>query len=363
MARSYKIEGRSLFVDNGDGNGFQNKGNAGSTSNRELIRQITEENQNSGAGGSATDGKIKLTPTTTISSGGSTSLRYPEQINENTDYVTFAFYNYDSPFGRAEGEALNLVSGQDAFDFYNYSGKGREEGANKNAAKDLKKIILYMPEDIQSQYGANWGGAEFGTAAVGAMRAYGGESARPDVALGSLGGMGKTALYKNVLDQINKFTGSNINLNQFMGSVSGTILNPNTELLYEGGTLRTFSLSFKLTPKRKEEAIVIKQICNTFKKAMLPSYGGQAFGIIKAPNLITIPKLCQVTYMSGNNINSNLPAYKLCAITGVDVNYTADGAYATYEGGYPVSTKLTVGFKETKLLYDIDIDDKGGDSY
>ena len=41
--RKYKINNRSLFVDNGDGKGFQNKGNASSTANQALIKQIDSE--------------------------------------------------------------------------------------------------------------------------------------------------------------------------------------------------------------------------------------------------------------------------------------------------------------------------------
>ena len=154
-------------------------------------------------------------------------------------------------------------------------------------------------------------------------------------------------------------TGSNISLDQFMGSVSGTILNPNTEMLYQGGDLRTFALTFKMTPKNNSEAVKIKTICNTFKKAMLPSIGGQSFFGSEAVSLLKIPNLCQVTYMRGSKIHEYLPVYKLCAIAGVDVNYTPDGAYATYEGGSPVSTQLTVSFKETKLLFSNDVNLSG----
>jgi len=299
------------------------------------------------------DNTIRLSPKTTTNSGSNT-LRYPnEMIDGDTDYVTFGFYEYNPPFGKGEGQGgLTDFDAANAYNFYNASGIGRED--NKFKAAGFKSIVLYMPEDIQSQYGARWGGAEFGTAAVGAMRTFGGELPSSDVAVDAAKGVLKTAFYQKTIDSINKFTGSNINVNQFMGGVSGTILNPNTELLYEGTEMRTFSLSFKMTPKSNIEASEIKRICNTFKKAMLPDIGGQTlFG--KATSLLKIPKLCQVQFMSGPELHRYLPAYKLCAITGVDVNYTADGAYATYAGGSPVSTKLTVSFKETKILFSNDI--------
>jgi hypothetical protein len=301
-----------------------------------------------------TSGVTNLKPSVTRNSNG--ALRYPYEmtIDRETDYVTFEFYKYNPPFGKGQQENrfnFSSVGENNAYTFYNSSGV-RNDKQTKNGA--LPPIVLYMPEDIQSQYGANWGGAEFGTAAVAMMRTFGTEAGGPGVTFSAAAGLAKSKFYDETLKAINSFTGSNIDLNQFMGSVSGTILNPNTEMLYQGTNLRTFSLSFKMTPKDEPEAIKIKQICNTFKKAMLPSLGGQTlFG--ESVALLKIPDLCQVTFMRGGGRHEYLPIYKLCAIAGVDVNYTADGAYATYKGGSPVSTKLTISFKEMKILFQNDI--------
>ena len=304
-------------------------------------------------------GSIKLKLPSVNNSSASTSLRYPYDITASeTDYVTFEFFEYNPPFGKGQGQGgLDTFSASTAYNFYNASGS--QANAKSAKALGLESIILYMPEDIQAQYGSRWGGADFGTAAVGIMRGFGGKLPAPDVAFSATGGMIKSKFYDTVLKGINNMTGSNISLDQFMGSVSGTILNPNTEMLYQGGDLRTFALTFKMTPKNNSEAVKIKTICNTFKKAMLPSIGGQSFFGSEAVSLLKIPNLCQVTYMRGSKIHEYLPVYKLCAIAGVDVNYTPDGAYATYEGGSPVSTQLTVSFKETKLLFSNDVNLSG----
>ena len=291
-------------------------------------------------------------------------LRYPHNfsIASTSDYITFEFYEYTPPFGSGEGEGLsNLganLTAKDGYDLYNLSGLAKD---NK-ASKDVKPIVMYMPEDLQSQYGSRWGGADFATAAVGAMRIMGGKANIPTLP-GNIAGSVKNIVFNEALKQINEYTGSSINLNQMLGSITGTILNPNTEMLYQGQDLRTFSLSFKMTPRTDKEAKVIKQICNTFKKASMPYIGGQAiFGTFKAHNLLKVPLVCQVTFMNGNKVHEYLPQYKLCAISGVEVNYTPDGAYATVgKDGSPVSTQLSVSFKETKILFgnDINIDETG----
>lgn len=312
--------------------------------------------------------KIKI-KAPTVRPSQSDVLRYPFnfKIDPQSDYVIFEFFEYMPPFGRGAGESLGTLAenltAKSGYELYNISGV---VGENTTKSKDVDPIIMYMPEDLQSQYGSRWGGADFGTSAVGAMRTFGGKAnLDPGLLTSSAAGMVKNTIYNETLKLINEYVspGSSINLNQMLGAISGTILNPNTEMLYQGQDLRTFSLTFKMTPRTDQEAIAIKKICNRFKKASMPYIGGQALGDqIKAPNLLKVPLVCQVTFMNGNNIHEYLPQYKLCAISGVEVNYTPDGAYATVgRKGSPVSTQLSLNFKETKILFgnDINIEDKG----
>ena len=59
--------------------------------------------------------------------------------------------------------------------------------------------------------------------------------------------------------------------------------------------------------------------------------------------------------MTGNKLNPYVTQYKPCAITNVNINYTPDGSYATYEDGSPVATMLQVQFKELKLVFEDEI--------
>lgn len=287
-------------------------------------------------------------------------LKYPkeEAIDATSDYVVFEFYDYNPPFGRPQNGEPTIPEGAFAgratpsFKDYNNS------VVAKSPAK-LPGIILYMPEDIQSQYSQKWGGADFGSFAAGLLKLAGTTPNLSDVVENTIG-VGKNAVFKGIQELTNKLSGSNISLNQTLGGISGTIMNPNTEMMYDGPNIRTFSLKFKLVPYSSEEAEEIRRICNTFKKAMLPSFGGQAlFGSVQAPNLITIPKVCQVTFMKGNSPHPYLSQYKTCAIDNVSVNYTADGSYATYKDGSPVATELTVSFKEMKNIFAEEIVESG----
>ena len=311
---------------------------------------------------------IKKTPT------GPGTLRYPSDpaaLDGTSDYVSFGFYKYAPPFGGGR-DTPNQAGGGSTTKLSSATGYGNYQNSNDryyaNPSTDVKPIILYMPEDIQSQFGAGWNAAGFGAAAAGLLGVTGSVHTQKDFgAMLTAGGSAftgavKAGAFKALLDGINAVAGANINLNQALGSVTGTILNPNVELLYEAPKLRTFSLKFKLVPRTSKEANDIKQICNSFKKAMLPSFGGSAiFGAIKeASNLLTIPDLCQVSFMKGGNFHPYLPKYKLCGITDVNINYTAAGAYATLRDGSPVATELTISFLESKLVFAQEVTILGG---
>ena len=166
-------------------------------------------------------------------------------------------------------------------------------------------------------------------------------------------------------------TGDQINTGDIFGGVSGVIRNPNVEVLFQKMNLRTFDLTFKLVPYNQDEAYAIQKIVRTFRKCMLPSFslgGSPVLGFGESDtkdvnenraleaSFIKVPKVCQVTYMRGSKQHPHLPAYKMCAITDVAVNYTPDGNYAVYNDGMPVATELKVSFMETKLLFSEDVD-------
>lgn len=284
-------------------------------------------------------------------------LKYPSNpIAGDTDYVVFGFYKYDPPFGRGQGGdgSAPVNSASAGYNLYAQSGIPKTQ--------TFGSILLYMPEDIQSQYSAKWAGAGFGSLYAGLARTVGTDITPDSVgaAIETMPGVIKTAIFDKLREGINKVTGANVSINQFIGGISGTVLNPNVEMMYDAPDLRGFDLTFKMTPRSNNEAAVIRKICNRFKKAMLPTFGGQAlFGSVTAPNLLTIPSVCQVSFMKGNDLHPFLPQYKLCAITDVSVNYTPDGSYATFEGGSPVATQLKITFKEMKLIFEGEINEDG----
>jgi hypothetical protein len=124
----------------------------------------------------------------------------------------------------------------------------------------------------------------------------------------------------------------------------GMILNPNIELVYKGPALRTFSYTFRMTPREPNEAKAILQIINFFKSNMVPKSSELFF---KRPYYFDIE-------YKGEGSKFINKIKKECALQGCSVNYTPDGSYTTYQGGSMTSYQLTLQFSETRPLTDLD---------
>ena len=139
-----------------------------------------------------------------------------------------------------------------------------------------------------------------------------------------------------------------VTVNDAFSVATGQILNPNTEVLYKGPKMRTFSLSFKMLPRNTKDAETIKNIIQVFKVATLPNFGGAGD---KNASFVSLPQLVDVSFMTGNKENEWVSQYKPAVITNFNVSYTPDGSWATGPDGAPVATKIDISFQETKMVY------------
>lgn len=298
-----------------------------------------------------------------------TYLQYPSNLEaaESTDYVRFLFKKYKAPF--SSGATDTAIRG---------SQKGYNQSVTTLQPDDgLRPIALYMPEDIQAQYGAQWGGRSIQNLTAN-MLIGAGDVTDPGKFIqslqGSLGSVAESTFYgaiNEVVGQLQKTgQGEGLNTNDIFGSVGGIVLNPNTELLFQGFDLRTFTLSFKLVANEEKDTTTIRSIITTFKRAMLPKINegvkaeDGAADKTGTQNFIGVPSLVDVTFMQGAAPNPWVTQFKPCAITSLNVNYTPDGSYSTYRDGAPVAITLQIGFSETKLVYREDIfNDRGIGSF
>jgi len=317
------------------------------------------------------------------------SLRWPmDTIGTGTDYVFFQFGKYPAPFGRdeqalkdklykegLESNKKNLSKSTNITDamaaYKNYSWGGTIDPDHDDAVG--YNIMLPMPQDLSTELQQQWQGKQFtatGRAAVAALAA--GNFAHASNVVSNIAGSAKalqTALNTTVLNSIPGVGGA-FEFNDISGSTRGIVINPNAELLYDSPEMREIGMIFKMVPQSREEAITVRKICQAFRKAALPHWGGKGGDLVKNTpglkkntsidqtaegNWIRVPNLCKFTFMKGATEHPYITQFKPCAISNVEVNYTPDGTYATYEDGAPIATELRVNFMETKLIFSQEI--------
>jgi hypothetical protein len=111
-----------------------------------------------------------------------------------------------------------------------------------------------------------------------------------------------------------------------------------------------------MTPRSDGEAKVIKNIIRCFKTHMAPKVASA--GDTNNTTFLSTPDVFELRYRQGATEHSFLNKFKQCFMESIDVNYTADGTYATYDDGTPVSMIMTLSFKEIEPIYNTDYTDK-----
>ena len=143
--------------------------------------------------------------------------------------------------------------------------------------------------------------------------------------------------------------GSQVSAKSVISRSTGQILNNNLELLFSGVNLRSFPFTFTFSPRNPKESDTVKAIIRSLKMSMAAKAGefnGSAQGIfLKSPDLF------QLDYLKDGKNHPFLNRFKLTALTGMSVNYTNAGTYASYNDGTPVNLRMNLTFKEINPIY------------
>ena len=354
---------------------YQNNAKAAITNNQPLP---TFENPNPVSNSEVTS-QPPRTPPQSKKRGG--ILRYPlEALTGTTDYLQIDIKEY---IRNADNAKLIGAKGFGRNTLNNRVGQTRSGSLATKSVMNTGTIILQIPSDIKDGNTANYGESKMNTltgAAAGAMMGVM-KSGATSVSM-ALGNMSTEEGLKKIRNDIGgnltagdtdalidaasmgltvKATssamgvfGANVSPEQLLARSSGQIFNPNLELLFNGPSLRSFSFSFKMTPRSAQEARQCKLIIRSFKQNMAPKTGGDTIGgsaiFMKTPNLF------ELRYRKGNSDHPFLNKFKQCFLTNVAVNYTGEGVYATYDDATPISMQLDLQFKEIEPIYFDDYD-------
>ncbi len=152
----------------------------------------------------------------------------------------------------------------------------------------------------------------------------------------------------------NVFAGEAVGAN-VLTRMTGGIMNPNLELLFQAPQLRPFNFNFRLTPRSQKEGTVVKQIIKFFKQNMAPQQEKTKL-FLKTPNVFGIE------YKHRASRHKGLNAIKgPCALTAMNVDYTSEGTYMTFEDGTMISYVISLSFMELEPVYNHDYNEFGED--
>jgi hypothetical protein len=146
--------------------------------------------------------------------------------------------------------------------------------------------------------------------------------------------------------------GINVDPGQFIARATGTTINPNLELLFNGPKLRNFSFAFEFAPNDDRDAIASRRIMRFFRQGMAPKKNRDDLIFIGSPNVF------RITYKNGDRRIKGLNAFKICALTACEVNFTPEGVYQSYDDeravSQPVRTTMTLSFTELTPIFESD---------
>lgn len=331
-------------------------------------------------------------------------LKYPrdmfigaEDVNEPTkgsqDYIFIEQFIYKAPQAvtNTKTDATFETGGRTRTPNLVTGGLGRRT----NLGDPMGSCILPIPNKLSVSQGVNWGEGRANAVQLSAFQGVNNiltdtfkekgsnlvkllgaglkegretfNSLREDINKAGEGGGARASTVLNavVARSILSRIGINVDVDQFITRETGAAINPNLELLFGGPQLRTFSFLFNFAPNDHEEARVVRMIQRWFRQGMLAQKttagvgGGSLF--LGSPNIF---RLC---YKNNKRRIRGLNTFKICAVTSVEIDFTPDNVYQSYDDidaiSQPVRSSMAVTFNELTPIfandYNLDEDEQG----
>ena len=236
--------------------------------------------------------------------------------------------------------------------------KGQIESKNKkgvssafnNTRRITDSVALYLPGGVQDTTTANYNDSKTGIAgflvATGAV-AVGGDAKKISESLvaGTEGILKDSAA--RAIGLVAELGGAE-GAEQLVKKAFGEADNPYMEVLFDSMALRTFTYNFTFAPKNEQEALEVQKIIQLFRFHMAPELRPGVNRYLGLPSQFDLHYM----YLSKDGATSENNFYNriaTCVLQNCDVNYTPNGV-KSFEDGGPVTTTMTLAFKEIELL-------------
>lgn len=274
-----------------------------------------------------------------------TSLKYPTDITTkgNQNIVLFNINVVSgSKFNKAENRQIQGGNEQIKIQQPGSNSLRSKLTTERGTVRIDTSIALYIPGGISASYNAEWSSVTLGSAGRLAKTA------------GNLDQMSWSKLGTAVKEGfINMTTGilqtlTPLNAKSLTEFTRGTIVNPYMEMTFTGIQNRQFQFQFKFTPRDEAEAIEVEKIVKAFKVHQAPE---NKYDAATSTSYWLYPSEFDITFLHRGEENEHVNKISTCVLTNVTINHdTEAGNFATFPGGYPVQTNMTLSFTEQEIL-------------
>jgi uncharacterized protein YcfJ len=246
--------------------------------------------------------------------------------------------------GGAVGAASGAVAGTLTGGMVTYGQEKIDKNSTPTASRAQKRlktaIALHIPNNLAINYGVTWSEDDTGMLAMAAaatqqgvelLKAVQGKGDNSDVT-----GTGAAILTNIALSKGPQGAGNSV--------ATGLAANPKKEQVFKGVNFRTFSFDYKFFPRNSKESQNILNIIKEFKYHMHPEFKD-------ANNFVYIyPSEFDIFYYQNGQENMNLHRHTSCVLTDMNINYTPNGMFNTFDDGMPTQIDVTLSFRELALL-------------
>ena len=312
------------------------------------------------------------------------TLQYPKSTLESTNsYIMFRAYDYSAApnlTGRSDVRSnLQRNSGKLSSATINddisagiskaFEGTTGSEPAGSGDATGIGSVSLYLPQNLEYNYGANWKAMQFGVLGAAPRNAFTTEGGKQALKIGAAGAANAfTTAATAFASSMPK--ADNLDLDNLLGASFGITFNDNTLQTFDKMETRTFNFKYVLVARDASEEKEIKDIIKFFKLAMHPDATENMKNntiFLKYPYIWRIIpsgyKSKTRTFVGGNfgntlerkNFSSFLPNTKYCGLRAMSVNYTPNNVISLTPGNFVTAVTVSLDFVELTNLTRKDI--------
>jgi hypothetical protein len=232
--------------------------------------------------------------------------------------------------GTAVGVAIGLGAGAIVNDAV---GEGKDLSAQQK--RITAAIMLHVPNQLNISYSMEWASEDTFAFQAAAMASREMEKA--------VGG-GENNAKSIAKDIALNLALSKVPISGALSKASGMAANPMKEQVFKNVNFRKFTFDYTFSPRSAQEASNVKEIIKAFKLHMHPEFKDTS-------NFVFIyPSEFDITYYTDGGENPNLHRHPSCVLESMNINYTPNGAFNTFEGGMPTQINVTLSFIELAIL-------------